>query len=31
MSTGEPFFRPSIKALRLFFASVVVAFFIEPF
>jgi hypothetical protein len=29
MSTGDPPLRPSIKALRLFFASVMFAFFIR--
>ena len=29
MSTGEPPLRPSIKALRLFLASVMLAFFIQ--
>ncbi len=30
IKTGEPFLRPSISALRLFFASVMLAFFIGP-
>ena len=30
MSTDDPPFTRSISALRLFFASVILAFFIEP-